>query len=159
MEQIIKAIVNDHHIVDIPGEMELDLIKVDDLHYHLIHDGQSLNIVLLAYNRQQKTLKLDIDGAVYHLEMKDQVDVMVKQMGLNDIVNTDAEDCKAPMPGLVVKVNVKKEQVVVEGEPLLILEAMKMENVIKAAHDGTIEDVLVVAGDKVEKGQVMVTYA
>ena len=60
------------------------------------------------------------------------------------------------MPGLVVKVLVEKGMQVNEGDSLLILEAMKMENIIKAASTATVTSVNIKPGQKVEKGELLI---
>jgi pyruvate carboxylase subunit B len=65
---------------------------------------------------------------------------------------------RAPMPGLVVRVLVQAGQSVVQGAGLVVLEAMKMENELKAAAAGTVRGVRVKPGEAVEKGQVMVEF-
>ena len=62
------------------------------------------------------------------------------------------------MPGKIVKVAVKKGDVVKEGEPLLVMEAMKMENEIRASHDVKIKEILVKEGANVESGVVLITF-
>jgi pyruvate carboxylase subunit B len=66
---------------------------------------------------------------------------------------------KAPMPGLVVRVDVMAGQVVAAGTGLVVLEAMKMQNELRAAADGRVSAVRVQAGQAVEKGQVLVEFA
>jgi len=66
---------------------------------------------------------------------------------------------RAPMPGRIVKVLVAKGDVVVAGQPLLVMEAMKMENELKAKGDATIAEVHVVAGAAVEGGARLVSLA
>lgn len=65
---------------------------------------------------------------------------------------------KAPMPGLVVRVLVESGQKVLEGTSLIVLEAMKMENELKAVSQGTVEAVSVSRGQTVEKGQVLLRF-
>ena len=62
------------------------------------------------------------------------------------------EQIVSPMPGVIVKMNVKAGQAVKSGEVLAVLEAMKMENEIMAPHDANIVQVLVNQGDKVDTG-------
>ena len=59
---------------------------------------------------------------------------------------------KAPMPGLVVRILVEEGAAVQAGQALMVLEAMKMENQLKAAVAGTVNRVMAKPGDKVEKG-------
>jgi len=66
-------------------------------------------------------------------------------------------DVKAPMPGLIQAVAVQAGQTVAEGDRLLVLEAMKMEHVLKASRDGTVQSVNVAEGDQVIAGFLMVT--
>jgi len=64
----------------------------------------------------------------------------------------------APMPGKVLSVGVTKGEMVEEGHALLVLEAMKMENVIRAPRAGVLASVEVGSGVAVEKGTALVTY-
>lgn len=65
---------------------------------------------------------------------------------------------KAPMPGLVVKVHVQPGQEVAAGASLVALEAMKMENELRARGPGVVAKVLVAPGETVEKGTILVTF-
>ena len=65
---------------------------------------------------------------------------------------------KAPMPGLVVRVQAQPGDVVTAGAGLIVLEAMKMENELKAAAPGLVKSVRVAPGEAVEKGQVLVEF-
>jgi biotin carboxyl carrier protein len=66
---------------------------------------------------------------------------------------------KAPMPGLVVRVEVSEGQTVEIGEGLVVVEAMKMENELRASHKGIVEQIHVKAGDRVEKGAPLVSLS
>jgi biotin carboxyl carrier protein len=77
-------------------------------------------------------------------------------MGLSIASNQAADDVKAPMPGLVLDILVEAGQTIQKGDSLLILEAMKMENVLKATGDGTVKSVIVEKGNAVDKNQVLI---
>ncbi|MCL4125700.1 UNVERIFIED_CONTAM: hypothetical protein GTU68_028898 [Idotea baltica] len=62
------------------------------------------------------------------------------------------------MPGLILDINVKVGQEVIEDDALLILEAMKMENVLTAPRDGMIKSITVSKGDAVDKNQLLITF-
>lgn len=65
---------------------------------------------------------------------------------------------KAPMPGLVMQVKVEPGQQVKAGEPLVVIEAMKMENILKAKGKATVKAVHVTQGQSVEKGDKLVEF-
>ena len=62
------------------------------------------------------------------------------------------------MPGLIIELKVKDGDVVKQHDPLLILKAMKMENIIKSPVDGVIKAIRIKTGDKLEKDQVMISF-
>lgn len=68
------------------------------------------------------------------------------------------KDLKAPMPGLVLKVLIEPGKEVVKGDNLLVLEAMKMENMIKSPTDGIVQKILVSTGDKIEKNAILIQF-
>ena len=158
MEQIIKAIINNHTEVDVSSEEELAITEIGKNKYHLLHNAQSHSIEVLDLDRNNKTITFKMDNETYAVKYMDVVDVKVDQMGLTDLAASDVEDTIAPMPGLVLDVHVEAGMEIDKGQPLLILEAMKMENVIKSAHAGHISNVFVQKGDKVEKNQILISY-
>jgi len=66
---------------------------------------------------------------------------------------------KAPMPGLIIKLEVEKGMFVEKGAGIVIIEAMKMENEIKASQSGIISEISVIKGQTVEKGQNLITIS
>lgn len=107
-----------------------DLIKKSPSEFNLIKDHRSVNAKLLAEDITGKKVKLEIDGETYEVEIKDELDQMLDQMGFSTVSTKQIKEVKAPMPGMVLDVNVKDGQEVKEGDKLLILGAMKMENSI-----------------------------
>jgi acetyl/propionyl-CoA carboxylase alpha subunit len=73
--------------------------------------------------------------------------------------STTTGDPIAPMPGIIDKILVKEGTTVKQGQPLLVMTAMKMEHVIKASRNGTIGKVNATAGKVVKKGDILLTYA
>jgi len=72
--------------------------------------------------------------------------------------STKVSEIKAPMPGMVLKVFAEAGMELKKGDNLFVLEAMKMENIIKAPADVTVKTVKIKAGDKVEKGQILMLF-
>ena len=65
------------------------------------------------------------------------------------------EEIRAPMPGLLKRLHVSEGDVVAAGDALITLEAMKMENELRAAHGGTVSQMAAVEGTKVEGGTLL----
>jgi biotin carboxyl carrier protein len=80
-------------------------------------------------------------------------------MGLSNLTTAKIGELKAPMPGLVLRTFIKEGDAIGKGDNVLILEAMKMENIIKAPADAVVKTVKINPGEKVEKGQVLITFA
>ena len=71
---------------------------------------------------------------------------------------SDEGELLTKMPGKIVKINVEEGQTVKKGETLIILEAMKMENIITSPRDGIIKSISVKKGDAVEKNQLLIEF-
>ncbi|MCC6684237.1 MAG: acetyl-CoA carboxylase biotin carboxyl carrier protein subunit [Bacteroidia bacterium] len=123
--------------------------------YHLILNHQSYTIELLEADAALKTLALMVNGRKTEVQLKDAFDQLLSQLGFDLAAANKVNDVKAPMPGLVLNIFVEPGQAIKKGDSLLVLEAMKMENVLKSPGDGTVTKVMVKAKDKVEKNQVL----
>jgi biotin carboxyl carrier protein len=77
---------------------------------------------------------------------------------MDNLTANKISEIKAPMPGLVIRILASEGDQVEKGGNLFVLEAMKMENVIKSVSDVKIKSVKVKAGDKVEKNQVVMVF-
>ena len=103
-------------------------------------------------------VKLRVNGITQQLHVLDRQMLLLESMGMTDDVADLEMEVFAPMPGRVLSLEVAPSQEVQEGDALLVLEAMKMENVIRAPRSGAIALVKATAGQAVEKGAVLVMY-
>lgn len=94
----------------------------------------------------------------FDVEVLDERAQLLSSLGVGAAGAGIATDLKAPMPGLVLDVRVEPGDRIAEGDPLLVLEAMKMENELRAEADAVVEHVSVVAGEAVTKGQVLIRF-
>ena len=101
---------------------------------------------------------LRINGGFYKVELKNELDLLIKELGLMANVSSISNELKAPMPGLIVDVLTKVGDEVKAGDGLIVLEAMKMENKLTASHDGVVKSVNVKPSDPVEKGTVLIEF-
>ena len=138
----------------------LDLVKLSKSKFHVIFNNKTFNIELKDSDFYHKEYVVKINGKKSQsVKISNQLDVQIKKMGFSSGLNKKANNIKAPMPGLVLSINVKEGQEVKEGDTLLILEAMKMENAISAPKDGIIKTVTAKNGGTVEKGELMIEMA
>lgn len=123
---------------------------------HIIYNNRNYNIQLLDIDRPRKSIVLLINGQEYRVEIQEPLDKLLSAMGIQQAGQHKLNEIKAPMPGLVLKVLVEPGQQIKEGEPVLILEAMKMENVFKATTSAKVKEIRVKEKTAVEKGEVLV---
>lgn len=100
-----------------------------------------------------------LDGVSDRLVPHSLREQLMERMGLEEAGTSGAKELRAPMPGKVLEVLVQKGQEVNEGDPMLVLEAMKMENVLRAAGEGCIGSILVSPGEAVEKDAVLISLS
>jgi biotin carboxyl carrier protein len=143
----------------INGEsFEWGLSKISEGNFHVIYKNKSYRAEVVKTDKATKTFQLKINNKVHSVEVKDKFDLLLEKMGMANGASTKVNNIKAPMPGLVIDMKVKVGDVVKTGDPLLILEAMKMENIIKSPGDATIKNIKAKKGDSVEKGQVLIEF-
>jgi len=153
-----KIMVNGFEFYFTRTDLEsLDLVTLSPTEFNAIKDHQSTNARLLKADLLTKTFSIETGGETFEVVIKDALDQQLEQMGFGTASSKQLKEIKAPMPGLVLEIAVTNGQQVKEGDRILILEAMKMENSILIHADATIKKVAVTAGQAVEKGQVLVT--
>jgi biotin carboxyl carrier protein len=138
---------------------EWDVINTKGDNYSIIKDNKSYNVEVLSVKPDEKSFLIKVDGIKYSLNAKDKYDELLHSLGMDNLTSNKVADLKAPMPGLVLEISVEVGQEVVKGDTLLILEAMKMENVIKSPTDGVIKSISVSQSETVEKNQVILNFA
>jgi biotin carboxyl carrier protein len=139
-------------------EVSIDIREIDKDYFHALYNNNSFKVELVDLNCAEKILELKINNKKYLVKVTDQYDQLLHNLGFDKALSQKISDLKAPMPGLVLKVLVKDGDTVIKGDNLIILEAMKMENIIKSPIDGTVKNIRIQEGDKLEKNQVMIVF-
>ncbi len=124
--------------------------------YHYLINNKSYNINVIESDKNSKQYQLRINCKNFDVQLRDRYDDLLHELGLDTITAAKISDLKAPMPGLVVDILVQENSVVKKGDTLVILEAMKMENSLKATADTVVKKVMVKKGQAVEKNEVLV---
>jgi biotin carboxyl carrier protein len=122
----------------------------------VLFNNKSYTAIIDNVDRKNKEVTLKINGQVYKTAISEPIDQLLSNMGMDLKSMQKAEPVKAPMPGMVLKVLVTPGQQIVKGDGLVILEAMKMENILKATGNATVKAVRVTERTAVEKGAILI---
>lgn len=137
---------------------ELDVLALDKTNFHLLKDHESYKIKMLDSNFHQKKYAVEVNGNLYQVDISDALDQLIKDLGFEVGEGKKVNAVHAPMPGLIFDIMVNVGDEVTEGQSLLILEAMKMENVISSPRDGVIKEIHVSKGQAIEKKYLMIEF-
>jgi len=135
-----------------------DIRQIGANSYHVIENNISYRVEVLKLNLSEKTAQISVNNSSYLITAKDQYDALLDKLGLNDLSSARISELRAPMPGMVLRVFASEGEQVNKGDNLFILEAMKMENIIKSPAALKIKKINIKAGDKVEKGQIIIEF-
>lgn len=142
------------HIDGAPVEADLARIPGTDLR-HLLLDAASHPLVA-ERGEERGVWSLHLDGARFEVEVVDERTRTIRAMTGASARAQGPRPIRAPMPGLIVRVEVEPGDWVRPGQGVVIIEAMKMQNELKAESEGRVAKVLVEAGQAVEKGATLI---
>jgi biotin carboxyl carrier protein len=138
-------------------EVSVDVYESSPSTFHLLLDNQSYRIQVVESDDAQRNFSFTVNGRKVHSHVVEALEELIKEMGLSASAKK-ASDLKAPMPGLVLSIPVEVGQEFSEGDPLIVLEAMKMENVLKAPAAGKVKAVCVEVNGTVGKNEVLLEF-
>lgn len=139
--------------------IKLDQIFLNQNSSHILYQNKSYLVEVVELIKEEKKAIIKINGNIYTLNVEDQYDQLLKQLGMDNLAVNKILQVKAPMPGLVLSVLVAEGDEVKKGDSLLVLEAMKMENMIKSPSDGIIKKIEVKQGNTVEKNELLISFS
>jgi len=141
---------------EISANNSLNISEISNQFYQVAAHGKNYTVIVDKIDTQQKEITLKINGEKKVLQIEEPIDVLLKNMGLDLKAMQKVEPIKAPMPGMVLKILVEPGQQIEKGQGVLILEAMKMENVLKSSASATVKAIKVSEKSAVEKGAILV---
>ena len=160
MNHKFKVKVNSASDFDIADSdiSKLDVEKISGSKYHVLQNNKPFKAELVDSNFNRKKYTIKINNHSYSVDISNPLDLLINKMGFTFGTTKHVNSIKAPMPGLILDIHVKQGQEVKEDEGLLILEAMKMENVITSPRDGVIKSINIVKGEAIDKGHLLVEF-
>lgn len=160
MSKFFKANVNNTFNFEIEENdiSNLDTWQISESKFHILQHNKSYKSEIVESNFNSKSYKVKVNNTLYNVNIFNDLDTLINDMGFALGSTKHVNSIKAPMPGLILDISVKVNQEVKENDPLLILEAMKMENIITSPRDGIIKSITAKKGDAVEKNQLLITF-
>ena len=135
------------------------VIKWDDERFFtLTFNGKDFFGEILEEKSEDHKLKIKINHRVFEVRKKGELDDLIAALGLDVPKVRKLKELQAPMPGRIVNIAVVVGQVLEVGNEILSLEAMKMENVLKAEGVGTVKAIHIATNDIVDKGSVLIEF-
>lgn len=148
-------IIDEHHIRLNGQELEVDFDSISDQPlYSLLLEGRSFEAYVYPTDNLWQVL---LGGRSYQALVEDEREKRLKVASGSTVAESAEFFLKAPMPGMVVSINVQEGQTVEKGTVLLILESMKMQNELKSPRAGTVSRLRVKVGDSVEQHQTLLS--
>ena len=145
------------------GEVELEgrtipvsLANVEGTPVRLVHVGDKVHRVIVRQRAGRGCYTLWLDGFTYEIEALDERTRTIRDLTAAQSGPAGPAPLVAPMPGLIVRVSVEPGDIVAPGQGLVVMEAMKMENELRAAGAGRVRAVHAKPGEAVNKGALLV---
>lgn len=154
-ERITVELDGTHATVD-GTRHDVSLTHVAGTPVRLVRIGEQVHRVVARRGASRGVWLLDVDGTRVEAEALDERLRAIKDLTAASAVASGPAPLLAPMPGLVVRVAVAVGDTVSAGQGLVMIEAMKMENELRATAAGVVTAVRAIAGDAVNKGAVLV---
>ena len=153
-----RASVDGREAVAVAGAA-LDLVRLPDGRLSYVDpSGRSILVEVEDVDLRAYRVTLRLDGRRHVVALQTPLMQLIDELGLEADPAPTLSEVHAPMPGLVLRVAVAPGATVAAGDTLLVLEAMKMENAIKAPADATVTEVAVAEGQAVERGALLVKF-
>jgi len=137
------------------GTTETQLHRLRDGRYVLTAGARRVEVVVEP--QPNGALAVTLDGHTRVVRVQDEAALLKERFGIREEDAAGGGAVHAPMPGLVLRILVEPGQSVSPGDGLVVLEAMKMENELKAPKAGTVAAVHATEGDAVNKGALLVS--
>jgi biotin carboxyl carrier protein len=135
------------------------VVKWDDERFFtLTFKGKDFYGEILEEKSEDHCLKIKINHRVFEVKKKGELDELIAALGLDVPKVRKLKELQAPMPGRIVNIAVAVGDELNVGDEILSLEAMKMENVLKAEGVGTVKAILIEGNQVVEKGAVLIEF-
>ncbi len=152
---------------DVEVDIDADEVRCGDLHttatvselegtpVRMVRIGDTVHRVVMRRGDGRGRYTLWLDGFRYEVEALDERTRVIRELSGASAAATGPAPLKAPMPGMIVRIAVNVGDTVRAGDSLVVMEAMKMENELRASAPGTVKAIHAVVGQPVDKGTLL----
>jgi len=144
--------------VAIESQSGAELIWNDRDFFTISYKGQSFNGEILNRDIENQKLILEINHREFEIRKKIELDALIAELGLDKVKIKKLRELGSPMPGRILSIHVKAGDHVKVGDPILSLEAMKMENILKSDGEGIVKRIAIEKEQVVDKGQLLIEF-
>lgn len=130
----------------------------NDRVFKLFFQGKTYFGEVESCDTELNTMRVKINHRFFNIKRELPIHLLLEKLGLDKIAPKKLDVLNAPMPGKVLAIQVKVGDEVQPGDSLITLEAMKMENVIKAEGEGRVASIQTTENEIVEKGAVLIRF-
>jgi biotin carboxyl carrier protein len=144
--------------VAIESQSGAELIWNDRDFFTISYKGQSFNGEILNRDIENQKLTLKLNHREFEIRKKFELDALIAELGLDKVKIKKLRELGSPMPGRILSIHVKAGDHVKVGDPILSLEAMKMENILKSDGEGIVKRIAIENEQVVDKGQLLIEF-
>lgn len=156
---MLQIKVNNQEIKTLSLSSSPEVEMLEPGRFLLRKDNKVFEIFLLGESEDGKEIEIQINQHYFKVNIQNELDQLLNSLGFKSSDVKKVRELKSPMPGKIVALLVKEGDEVKPGQPLLILEAMKMENALQAISEGKVEKIMVEKGTSVNKNDILIKFA
>lgn len=126
--------------------------------FEVIYQGKSFKGEILSRDIENSKLRIKLNHRVFELKKRFVLDDLIAELGLDKVKVKQLKKITSPMPGRILNIQVQVGDHVKVGEPILSLEAMKMENILKSDGEGVVKSIVIAKDQVVDKGELLIEF-
>ncbi|TAH61899.1 MAG: acetyl-CoA carboxylase biotin carboxyl carrier protein subunit [Fermentimonas caenicola] len=141
--------------ISVDGKIyDIDVVMSESGFCSIIHEGRSYNAEAVSHSDGKYTITTNFRHFDIELSNPQKKYLRGRQSSIDEVQETII----SPMPGKVIKILVSENMEVKQGDPLIVVEAMKMQSTYTAAQDAIVEKIHIEEGDSVVRDQLLITF-
>lgn len=158
MDKHFKVIVDKSFEFNLNKEQALNFnaVQNSENQYQILRNNTSFKAKLIRSDFDERQYHIIVNSNTYQIKIENSLDQLIKKIGYTTGSSKKLNFISAPMPGIIIDIKIQEGDLVKEGDTLVILEAMKMENAITSMKDAKIKSILIKTGDTVEKNKLLI---